>query len=289
MRNYHLHLSDLPRTLEAPLPLSALVSYDNAMGTWNGRRGNVMEFAIRIASSDACSVDIQDGVESRMPFPHVYLKYPGTDFHTPPFAPREAFALLYDGSLCGVLREAGFPLDPGAWPLKITEEMRELMRKMDALCEKMSLPGYIDRIDGYALCLLREVMLQRPRGEAVRDGAEAFYAERIQGVASFLRCHYAERIDLNEVIRTHGLSRRTFFRYWKRMFPMPPRQFLLDLRMREARRLLLGGTAVSEVAFHLNYPDCSCFSEQFRQRCGESPDAWRKRQFSAEISPLPPS
>ena len=92
MRNYHLHLSDLPRTLEGVLPLSALVSYDNAMGVWNGRRGNMIEFAGRFASTDPYSVDIQDGVETRIPFPHVYLKYPESDFHSPPFAPRMAFS-----------------------------------------------------------------------------------------------------------------------------------------------------------------------------------------------------
>ena len=280
MRNYHLHLSDLPRTLEGVLPLSALVSYDNAMGVWNGRRGNVIEFAVRIASTDPYSVDIQDGVETRIPFPHVYLKYPESDFHSPPVAPRVAFALLYDGALCGRLQEEGFPLDLRAWPLKMNDEIWELIHKMDALCEKMSLPGYIDRIDGYALCLLRELMMQRPRGEGENNTVESFYMERIQGVASFLRCHYAEKIELDRVIREHGLSRRTFFRYWKKLFPVSPRQFLLELRMREARRLLLGGMPVSEVALHLNYPDCSAFSEQFRLRCGDAPVAWKKRHLS---------
>ena len=52
MKNHFLHFIDLPRTLAAPLPLFARLSSDNARGTWNGRRENLMEFAIRLSAAD---------------------------------------------------------------------------------------------------------------------------------------------------------------------------------------------------------------------------------------------
>ena len=280
MKNYYLHFNDLPRTLSAPLPLSALLSSDNALGTWDGKRGNILEFAIRLSSTDAYSVDIQDGRETRMAFPHVYLKYPGSDFHSPPFARREAFAVLYDGALCGRLEEHGILLDTVAWPLEITLEIRSLIRKIDTLCESMSVPGCIDRIDGYALCLLRELMLQHPARRTLRSSeSESFYAEKIQRIASYLRAHYAERIRLDELAANHGLSRRTFFRYWKREFPShSPVQYLLELRMREACRLLRYEMPVSEIALRLNFSDSSCFAELFRRRFGETPTQFRRRR-----------
>lgn len=280
MKNYYIHFSDLPRTLSAPLPVSALLSCDNALGTWDGKRENIMEFAVRIASTDACSIDIQDGRETRMPFPHVYLKYPGSDFYSPPFARREAFALLYDGSLCGRLLEHGILLDTPAWPLKITEEMRGLMRKIDTLCEKMSVPGYIDRIDGCALCLLRELMLQHPARRTPQTEMDPFYYDKLQRIASYLRSHYSERIELGELAARHGLSRRTFFRYWNRLFPQhSPGQYLLELKMQEAYRLLCYKLPVSEIALRLNFSDSSYFSEQFRRRFGETPSSCRKRRI----------
>ena len=257
MKNYYLHFNDLPRTLSAPLPLSALLSCDNALGTWDGKRGNIMEFAVRLSSSDAYSVDIQDGRETRLPFPHVYLKYPGSDFHSPPFARREAFAILYE----------------------ITPEIRSLIRKIDTLCENMSVSGYIDRIDGYALCLLRELMLQHPARRSVRRSeGESFYAEKIQRIASYLRAHYGERICLEELASRYGLSRRTFFRYWNREFPShSPVQYLLELRMREACRLLRYEMPISEIALRLHFSDSSYFAEQFRRRFGETPSHFRRR------------
>lgn len=277
MKNYHIHLDDLPRTLHAPLPLSALVSYDNAVGTWNGRRGNIMEFAIRISAPDSRSVDIQNGVETRMPFPHVYLKYPESDFHSPPFAPREAFALLYDGSLRDRLTECGILLDTVAWPLQITEEMKWLMQTIDSLCESVSVPGCIDRIDAYALCLLQEVMLQQSR-RLPRSETDSFYSDKIQRIASYLRSHYAERIELDGLAAKYGLSRRTFFRYWSKLFPHTPGQYLLELRMREARRLLHYDLPVSEIAIRLNFSDFSYFTEQFKRHYGETPSEYRKRK-----------
>lgn len=280
MKNYFLHFQDLPRTLSAPLPLSALLSCDNALGTWNGKRENRMEFAVRLGSSDAYSVDIQDGRETRLAFPHVYLKYPGSDFHSPPFARREAFALLYDGSLCGRLEEHGILLDTVAWPLEITPEIRELIRKIDTLCESMSVPGCIDRIDGYALCLLRELMLQHPaRRNENPSQTDSFYAGKIQRIASYLRAHYAERIRLEELAERVGLSRRTFFRYWKREFPShSPIRYLQELRMREACRLLRYEMPVSEIAERLHFSDPSYFAELFRRQFGETPSQYRRRK-----------
>ena len=280
MKNYFLHFNDLPRMLAAPLPLFARLSSDDARGTWNGKRENLMEFAIRLSAADGGSVDIQDGRETKLPFPHVYLKYPGSDFHSPPFAPRRAFALLYEGSLRPRLEEAGIRLDTVGWPLEITAEIRMLMAKIDALCETLFLPGSADRIDHYALCLLRELMLQHPARQAHRPPEQdTFYTEKLQRIASYLRTHCAEKIDLAALAAKHGLSRRTFFRHWQRLFPgNTPHQYQLELRLQEGRRLLRSEMPISEIARELGFSDASGFTEQFRHRYGETPTGFRLQQ-----------
>ena len=281
MKNYFLHFNDLPRLLASPLPLFARLSSDDARGTWNGKRENLMEFAIRLSAADGCSIDIQNGHETRLPFPHLYLKYPGSDFHSPPFAPRRAFALLYDGTLCPRLEEVGIRLDTVAWPLEITAEIRMLMEKIDALCDNLLLPGNADRIDHCALCLLRELMLQHPARQSSRPEPDAFYTEKIQRIASYLRTHYAERIDLEALAAKHGLSRRTFFRHWQRLFPgNTPHRYQLELRLQEGRRLLRSEMPISEIARELGFSDASDFTEQFRRRYGETPTRFRLRQYA---------
>lgn len=279
MKNHFLHFDDLPRTLAAPLPLSARLSSDNASRTWSGKRGNLMEFVIRLSGADGYSVDIQNQCETRLPFPHLYLKYPGSDFHSAPFAPRRAFALLYDGSLCPRLEEAGILLSPVGWTLEITSEIRMLMEKIDILAEALFLPGNADRIDQYALCLLRELMLQHPdRRCSHPPELDSFYAEKIQRIASFLRAHYSERIDLSALAAKHGLSRRSFFRYWQRMFPgNTPHQYLLSLRLEEGQHLLGSEMPITEIARELGFSDASGFAEQFRFRYGETPTSFRRR------------
>lgn len=221
MKNYFLHFNDLPRLLASPLPLFARLSSDDARGTWNGKRENLMEFAIRLSAADGCSVDVQDGHETKLPFPHLYLKYPRSDFHSPPFAPRRAFALIYEGSLCPRLEEAGILLDTVGWPLEITTEIRGLMEKIDALCDNLLLPGSADRLDHYALCLLRELMLQHPARQGRVRKPDAFYTEKLQRIASYLRTHYTERVDLSILAAKHGLSRRTFSAAGRHCFPEP--------------------------------------------------------------------
>ena len=280
MKNYFLHFNDQPRTLQTPLPLFARLSSDNARGIWNGKRENLMEFAIRLSAADGCSIDIQDGRETRLPFPHVYLKYPESDFHSPPFAPRRAFALLYAGALCPRLEEAGIRLDTVGWSLEITAEIRMLMAKIDELCDNLFLPGNADRIDHYALCLLREVMLQHPTQQAHHPPEpDTFYAEKLQRIASYLRTHCAEKIDLAALAAKHGLSRRTFFRHWQKLFPgNTPHQYQLELRLQEGRRLLRSEMPISEIARELGFSDASGFTEQFRRRYGETPTCFRLQQ-----------
>ena len=155
-----------------------------------------------------------------------------------------------------------------------------LMEKIDALCDNLFLPGNIDRIDHYALCLLRELMLQHPARQHLRPPEpDSFHTEKIQRIASFLRTHYAEKIDLSALAARHGLSRRTFFRYWQNLFPGDtPHQYLLSLRLQEGRRLLRSELPISEIARELGFSDASGFTEQFRRRYGETPTRYRRHQ-----------
>ena len=101
----------------------------------------------------------------------------------------------------------------------------------------------------------------------------------MQRIASFLRTHYAEKIDLSALAARHGLSRRTFFRYWQNLFPGDtPHQYLLSLRLQEGRRLLRSELPISEIARELGFSDASGFTEQFRRRYGETPTRYRRHQ-----------
>ncbi|MDZ4200290.1 MAG: helix-turn-helix transcriptional regulator [Kiritimatiellia bacterium] len=80
------------------------------------------------------------------------------------------------------------------------------------------------------------------------------------------------------IARRHGLSAATFRRYWNRYVQLPPARYVMTLRMREARRLLVEtDLTVAEVAEQVGFEDPLYFSRSFRRLTGVPPSHYRAR------------
>lgn len=279
MRNYLVNLEDLPRILQGPFQITSILSTGRAEAPWHGIRGNCLEFCLRLSCRDAYAEDLQNGVRTRMPYPHIYLKYPKSDYHTMPFSTRSAFAILYSGDVCDELIRHGFLLDTPAWPVTLSNSMEHLMREIDSLCDGMTRPGVVDSIDARGICFLREIMLQHPANKARMEMSqkESPYQSRILQIAAYIRLHLLKEIDLDQIIQENGLSRRSFFRHWNMIYPFSPLEYIQELRIREACRLLRNtALSVSDVAYRVRIQNSSYFTALFKRFCGMTPREFRK-------------
>ncbi|MFB9328142.1 AraC family transcriptional regulator [Paenibacillus aurantiacus] len=100
----------------------------------------------------------------------------------------------------------------------------------------------------------------------------------LQKGRAYLDIHYAEDIAIESVSAAVGVERSHFTKTFRQAYGMPPMQYLLQLRMNEAR-LLLEQTdyTVAEIARSVGYPDLFTFSKAFKKHTGESPKAYRHR------------
>jgi len=89
--------------------------------------------------------------------------------------------------------------------------------------------------------------------------------------------HLAEPLTRDRLARVACLSAAPFHAAFKQVLGKPPMQFLRDLRLRQAQRLLLAGpqAVVAEVAQQCGYPDPFVFSKVFRKHFGMSPSEYR--------------
>ncbi len=274
MINFHLELDDIPRTCNFPLRLSAFGFFNDAVGIYNGRRPDNIEFVLRISSPDEYAVDKFDGEEYRNTFPHVLVRKPGVVQNMKPFAPRKVFYMIFSKSMYDILHESGIATDMICWPVEDSRECEKIIESMCHEAESIYEPLVVDRIDSLALRLLQEYMLLRP----VKDKEQEDYAgKKIFQVVSYIRRHYRERIVLEELPMKFGMSRRSFFRYWSEHFEMSPKQYLMDLKMREAARLLEYDRPISDIAEELNINDLSRFSEYFKKYHKMTPRDFRKK------------
>lgn len=83
---------------------------------------------------------------------------------------------------------------------------------------------------------------------------------------------------MEKVARRLGYSRAAFYVAFARAAGMSPMAYVMDLRLREAKRLLRDSEKnIDEIAESVGFGSASSFAAAFRRREGESPNAYRRR------------
>ncbi|MCR9295337.1 MAG: helix-turn-helix domain-containing protein [bacterium] len=101
---------------------------------------------------------------------------------------------------------------------------------------------------------------------------------RIGDSISHLQRNLAQPISLDELVEISGMSRRNFIRTFEDTMGTSPINYLIELRIREASRLLrTTDRPITEIAFEVGFSDSNYFSRQFRNAVGLSPREYRKQ------------
>ena len=220
-----------------------------------------------------------DGVkryDSNPPFMRV--TYPGMIAHHLHSSRRNELFFTYDCSFLEAFRQFKF----ADCNFQMTERFSSLLMEVEDLLDQINSPGVADRLDRLAVMMGLEAMLAalEPIKETEKTGTD-----RIYQVEKFFQFHYTENFDLEMILRKFGMSLRTFYREWKTAFSISPANYLLDLRMQEARRLLRNtDLRIYEVAEACGYKNELYFSRVFVKENGLTPISYR-RSFTRNRSP----
>ena len=102
---------------------------------------------------------------------------------------------------------------------------------------------------------------------------------KLRRVTAWMAEHLAQGFSLGILAEKVGLSEYHFNRLFKRAIGVPPSQYLIQLRMGEARRLLREtDMTVVTVANEVGYSNPSHFSRIFRKATGFSPSDYRRQR-----------
>jgi transcriptional regulator GlxA family with amidase domain len=93
----------------------------------------------------------------------------------------------------------------------------------------------------------------------------------------WLQIHHAENIDLNRLACQANCSARTLLRRFKASTGLTPNDYLQRVRISAAQRALRSQASLEQIAEQVGYADRATFAKRFKQLCGESPGAFRKR------------
>lgn len=95
---------------------------------------------------------------------------------------------------------------------------------------------------------------------------------RISKAIGHLREHFDEQLKMEEIARELGMSVSGFHHHFKSVTSMSPLQFQKQIRLQEARRLMLGEDLdAASAGFRVGYEDPSYFSRDYKKQFGAPP------------------
>jgi AraC-like DNA-binding protein len=130
----------------------------------------------------------------------------------------------------------------------------------------------------------REILfrvLSGPRGALLRRLAlDHGHVAGIARAIAFLRTHFAEPLAIERLARDAAMSATSFHRHFRAVTAMSPLQYQKQLRLQEARHLLLGEALdVGSVSVRVGYESTTQFTREYARLFGAPPrrDAQRLR------------
>jgi AraC-like DNA-binding protein len=142
------------------------------------------------------------------------------------------------------------------------------------------MPDFVGKMDGkvhiLAPLIEREILyrlLSGPQGAILRQLATAeTKIPQIKKAIIFIRENYSSPLIVEDIARLVGMSYSAFHRHFKAATGIGPLQYQKNLRLCEARRLLMTeSTTASSVAFLVGYQSSSQFSREYKRMFGITP------------------
>lgn len=144
--------------------------------------------------------------------------------------------------------------------------------------------GLADRVRdvGEALIRLRSRCLAAVEGiRAVKLSTRTELYRRVQLAALYARENYTKDIDLNRVAREAGMAPHHLHRTFRAVNGMTVHQFIVGLRLDEAKRLVQETDwPIANVCHRVGYASLPSFTHLFRARFGRPPAAFRRAQVT---------
>jgi AraC-like DNA-binding protein len=146
----------------------------------------------------------------------------------------------------------------------------------DAWLRMLRLMDRPEEISALAPIYEREILfrvLQGPHGWLLRGIANRNSAiSKMRASIKWIKNHFSENLKIDFVASKVGMSVTSFHRHFKSVTGMSPLQYQKQMRLLEARRLMIQDQMnVTEAAFKVGYESTSQFSREYSRHFGNSP------------------
>ena len=146
---------------------------------------------------------------------------------------------------------------------------------LDAVVRLIRLAQEPESRDILARLIVKEIiyrLLAGGQGARLSHMLASGDTQRISRAIGHLREHFDEPLKIDDIARRFGMSVSGFHHHFKSVTARSPLQFQKQIRLQEARRLMLGDDLdAASAAFRVGYEDPSYFSRDYKKLFGSPP------------------
>src|SRR5687768_14643475 len=158
---------------------------------------------------------------------------------------------------------------------------------LDAAVRLVRLIGRPEEYRALAPLVVREIVYRlltgAQAGRMRHLATDGGLAHRMVRAVARLRENFDKPLRIERMAKELGMSASGFHAHFKAVTAMSPLQFQKQLRLQEARRLMLGENLdASEAGYRVGYEDPAYFSRDYKRHFGEAPmrDVERLRELA---------
>lgn len=131
-----------------------------------------------------------------------------------------------------------------------------------------------ERQAGYTLHAM--ALLYRILGDLYQEHARTHMPPHFIQAVSYLHAHFREGdLSTGGLCRHAGIGATSLRCLFRQYYNKTPVQYLTELRLEHARRLIAGGMPIEQAALESGFNDAKYFSRVVKQYYGCTPRAWR--------------
>lgn len=160
----------------------------------------------------------------------------------------------------------GTPVRVEPTDAEVADTALRLMRLLDR-------PASIPVLHAQLVRELHYWLLEGKHGAAIRRlGWPDGHARRVGRAVALLRAEFASPLPVERLAATAGMSPSSFHHHFRAVTSLSPMQFQKQLRLIEARRLMMSeGRTASSAAFAVGYESVPQFTREYRRMFGLPP------------------
>ncbi|WEG12433.1 AraC family transcriptional regulator [Pullulanibacillus sp. KACC 23026] len=211
-----------------------------------------------------------------------YLLTPGKGILLTPYTPHSYYAktrewstlyLTFGGSVVTSILNA---LEINFSSLYVDTKKLPFSKKVEEMLARVEKETELARLDSSADLYSFLIMLKKFGRHQGQSSLSQNY-EKLRPIIQWLDVMYPENIGLREIADYAGMSSQHLSSLFRATFNMSPYAFLINLRIREAKRRLSSGEEVllKDIAHDVGFNDVSHFIATFKRIEGVTPKKYR--------------